>query len=147
METVATGHFEAKIWIDDAEHIVRSREISGRHLKQMAGKGDDVRLFLDQGESPDIQITDDEFVQIASGQQFRTTKVRKAYQIYVDEVEYVVETEEMTGAQIKHLGGKPKDYALFLERPGKPDQLIHDDDVVRIKEGEHFHTVPPANFG
>ncbi|MBV9719230.1 MAG: multiubiquitin domain-containing protein [Candidatus Eremiobacteraeota bacterium] len=137
----------AKIWIDDVEHVVDVLELSGKQLKELAGKNGGARLFLAQAETRDLAIADDEIVQINGGEQFRTTKIRKAYQIYIDEVEYVVETEKMTGTQIKQLAGKPADYTLFLERPGQPDKQIRDDEVVHIKEGEHFHTVPPANFG
>lgn len=137
----------ARIWIDDVEHVVDASQLTGKQLKDLAGKNDDARLFLEQSGAPDIPVADEEVVQIRGAEQFRTTKLRKAYQIYVDEVEYVVEAEQMTGADIKQLAGKPANYTLFLERPGQPDRQIRDDEVVRIKEGEHFHAVPPANFG
>lgn len=135
-----------KIWIDDVEHLLQDRELTGHALKTLAQKPG-AQLYLEQGESADILISDDDVVQIEDGEQFRTTALRKAYKIFIDGTEYVVESREMTGEQIKKLASKPQDYKLFLERPGQPDLLIRDEEVVRIREGEHFHTVPPANFG
>lgn len=145
MQASATGPGGHKIWIDDIEYSVLG-EMSGSALKKLAGKPD-ASLFLDQGESPDILVNDGAVVQIRGGEQFRTTALAKDYKIFIDGTEYIVQSEKMTGEQIKQLAGKPQDYKLFLERPGQPDLLIRDDDVVRIREGEHFHTVPPANFG
>jgi hypothetical protein len=142
----ASGQAAHKVWIDDIEHLVADRQLSGRALKALAQKPG-APLYLDQGASPDIPISDDDVVQIQGGEQFRTTAVRKAYKIFIDGTEFIVESEEMTGEQIKRLAEKPQDYKLFLERPGQPDLLIRDEEVVRIRDGEHFHTVPPANFG
>jgi hypothetical protein len=135
-----------KIWIDDQEYQVSAHELSGEQVKKLAGKPDAAHLFLEQAGA-DLPVENDEVVQVASGEHFRTTPLRKAYRIFIDDVEYLVESEELTGAQIKTLGGKPDNYQLFLERPGKPDKQIQNDEVVRMKDGEHFHTVPPANFG
>ncbi len=74
-------------------------------------------------------------------------KKREYFEIFVDDVRHEVQQEQLTGAQIKALAGKPAAYQLFLERPGHPDQLIDDAQTVTIKSGEHFHTIPPAQFG
>jgi hypothetical protein len=140
------GRTAPKIWIDDVEHVITDQQLTGRALRALAEKPD-AHLYMDQGASPDIPISDDDVVQIQDGEQFRTTPVRKAYKIFIDGAEFIVESEEMTGEQIKKLAEKPEDYKLFLERPGQPDLLIRDEEVVRIRDGEHFHTVPPANFG
>lgn len=69
------------------------------------------------------------------------------FAIFVDEVRYEVNDRQRTGAEIKSLAGRPPEYQLFLERPGYPDQLIDDQQSIMLKNGEHFHTIPPAQFG
>lgn len=135
-----------KIWIDDVEYSIEAPELTGAAIRALAGKVSG-QLFLDQPESPDIAVDESTVVQIKGGEQFRTMALAKDYKIFIDGSEYIVQSEEMTGEQIKKLADKPQDYKLYLERPGQPDKLIRDEEVVRIREGEHFHTVPPANFG
>jgi hypothetical protein len=146
-QTGGAGEHTSTIWIDDREHVVEQRELLGRQIKDLAGKPGAEHLFLEQTEIDDVPIRDDEVVQIRGGEHFRSTPLRRAYRIFIDETEYVVESEELTGAEIKKLADKPADYKLFLERPGQPDKQIADDERVHIKDGEHFHTVPPATFG
>jgi hypothetical protein len=69
------------------------------------------------------------------------------YFIFVDGAKVYFETDEVTGAQIKQRAGKPDNYQLFLEQPGRPDKLIQDQELVKIHNGQHYHTVPPATFG
>lgn len=69
------------------------------------------------------------------------------HRIFVNDVLLEVEAKTLTGLQIKSLAGRPPAYQLFLEHPGKPDELIADDRVVQIVSEMHFHTVPPAQFG
>lgn len=66
---------------------------------------------------------------------------------FVDDVKLETTERKLNGATIKKLAGRPENYQLFCEHPGHPDQLIADDQLVELKEGEHFHTVPPAQFG
>lgn len=67
--------------------------------------------------------------------------------ITIDDTPYTVDRERMTGAELKALAGRPDSYQIFLERPGEADKLIRDDESIELKEGQHFHTVPPAQFG
>ncbi|HEY8748925.1 MAG TPA: multiubiquitin domain-containing protein [Tepidisphaeraceae bacterium] len=70
------------------------------------------------------------------------------FEIHVDGVRIEVTEQNLTGAQIKAKAGKDPQYQLFLEEKGNaPDQLIADNQTVKIQNGLHFYTVPPATFG
>jgi hypothetical protein len=66
--------------------------------------------------------------------------------IYIEEKEYTVTENEMTGAQIKSLGGIRSDYQLLLEQPGDDDK-VGDTQVVHIRSKMRFYGLPPATFG
>jgi len=68
------------------------------------------------------------------------------HKIFIDEVEYIVESNNLTGAQIKELSGTPLEYQLFLEQPGD-DQQIADSFTVKIHSNMKFYSLPPATFG
>lgn len=60
---------------------------------------------------------------------------------------------EMTGKEIKELGGGPLEYLLVLV-VGKPDpiaggddKIIGDDELVKLESGIRFRIVNPATFG
>jgi hypothetical protein len=70
------------------------------------------------------------------------------YQIQIDDQHFAVTQSTLTGAQLKALAGKDPQYQLFLEQHGNdPDKLIGDSELVSMKNGLHFYTVPPASFG
>lgn len=50
-------------------------------------------------------------------------------------------SETVTVAQIKLAAGVPPDFALAIKREGRPHPL-RDDEVIEIKNGEHFIAVP-----
>ena len=50
-------------------------------------------------------------------------------------------SETITVAQIKLAAGVPPDFALAIKREGRPHPL-RDDEVIEIKNGEHFIAVP-----
>jgi hypothetical protein len=74
------------------------------------------------------------------------TKVK--INIQINHQHYKVDVEQMTGAQIKALGGIPEQNLLFREvhGPGE-DEQIRDDTVVHLHNGDHFYDMPPGNFG
>ena len=71
---------------------------------------------------------------------------KKDIKIFIGDKEYEVESDHMTGAQIKVLGNVPSDYQLFLEQPGD-DQPVPDANSIKLKKGMHFYGVPAATFG
>lgn len=68
--------------------------------------------------------------------------------IHIDKELFKVTAVGMTGAQLKVLAGKDVSYQLFLEEQGNdPDRLISDAQSVKLTNGMHFYTVPPATLG
>jgi hypothetical protein len=57
------------------------------------------------------------------------------------EIEVEFASETVTAAQIKLAAGIPPDFALAIKREGRPHPL-RDDEVIQIKNGEHFIAVP-----
>ena len=65
------------------------------------------------------------------------------FEIHIDRKLYKVAEATRTGAQLREIAQPPigDDYDLFLEVPGGQDQLIADDEVVTLKNGEHFFSI------
>lgn len=73
---------------------------------------------------------------------------RPPFVIHIDAKEFKVDQQYMTGAQLKALVAKDASYQLFQELPGnEPDRLVSDTDSIKMSNGLHFYTVPPATFG
>ena len=53
------------------------------------------------------------------------------------------DTTEVTGRQIKEQGGVPLDNDLAIRR-GQKLELVTNDQVITIKNGEHFVALPPG---
>lgn len=73
--------------------------------------------------------------------------------ILINQKPYEVPKPQMTGREIKELGGGPMEYLLVLvvKDPdpvaGGDDQIINDDQVVNLEPGMRFRIVNPATFG
>lgn len=69
-------------------------------------------------------------------------------QIFINETGYKAPKEEMTGAELKTLGGISPGNKLFKEEPGgHPDLHISDSTVVKLKNGDKFYDLPPGVVG
>lgn len=68
----------------------------------------------------------------------------KEFQIRIDRIEYTVDHEERTGAQLRQLPTPPigPDRDLFEVIPGQADRKISDDYVVEIVNGKRLFTAP-----
>jgi hypothetical protein len=66
------------------------------------------------------------------------------FRIQIDRVHYEVHQEHLTGEQLRHVPPTPipLDRDLYEVRPGEPDQLISNDDPVRMRDGLRFFTAP-----
>lgn len=64
--------------------------------------------------------------------------------IIIDKKEYHVDSDSMTGTQLRNLPNPPigPDYDLFEIVPGGNDQLITDDETVELKSGDRFFSAP-----
>lgn len=60
--------------------------------------------------------------------------------VHIDRKPFKVEAKKLTGTQLRALPTPPigTDYDLYLEVPGGEDELIPDDQEVKLKEGMHF---------
>ena len=66
--------------------------------------------------------------------------------IFINKKKYELEHSVQTGQQLKQLAGIPLGDVLFLQRPGE-DEVIPNHAKVTLKDGEHFHSQPPADYG
>lgn len=68
--------------------------------------------------------------------------------IQLDGRHYEVDVTEMSGAQLKALGGIPSANLLFREVHGPgDDEQIQDSTVVHLHDGDRFYDMPPGTFG
>lgn len=69
----------------------------------------------------------------------------KEFTIHIDKAMFKVSKPEMTGAELRQLPTPPvgDDRDLYLEVPGPgEDKLVEDTEIVKMKHGMHFFTVP-----
>lgn len=72
----------------------------------------------------------------------------KKFPIFINDTKYFVTKEQMTGVELKDLGGIPAGNRLFKEVPGKePDQPIGDNMMVELKPADKFYDLPPGVVG
>jgi hypothetical protein len=66
--------------------------------------------------------------------------------IFINKKKYELNNPVQTGASLKNLAGIPLNDVLFLQRPGE-DEVIPNDTKITLKNGDHLHSQPPANYG
>lgn len=66
--------------------------------------------------------------------------------IFINKNKFELERAVQTGSRLKELAGIPLSDVLFLQRPGE-DEVIPNDGKVTVKDGDHFHSQPPADYG
>lgn len=66
--------------------------------------------------------------------------------IFINKKKFELDNAHQTGASLKHLAGIPLNDVLFLQRPGE-DEVIPNETKIVVKDGEHFHSQPPADYG
>jgi hypothetical protein len=66
------------------------------------------------------------------------------FQIQIDRAHFTVESDHLTGAQIRQLPNPPigPDRDLYEVVPGNSDQKVADNDNVEIRNGKRFFTAP-----
>lgn len=76
------------------------------------------------------------------------TKLSPNHQIHVfiNKNKYKLDNAIQTGAALKHLAGIPLGDVLFLQRRGE-DEVITNDMKITLKDGDHLHSQPPADYG
>src|SRR5262245_19393179 len=77
-----------------------------------------------------------------------TEKQPAFFTIHINKKPFKVLVPEMTGAELKKLGGIPTENQLMEERTGgEKDLPIGDADRVQMRNGLHFYDVAPGTFG
>lgn len=66
--------------------------------------------------------------------------------IFINKKRFELEQHVQTGEHLKHLAGIPLGDVLFLQHPGE-DEVIPNHAEITLKDGEHFHSQPPADYG
>lgn len=66
--------------------------------------------------------------------------------IHINRKKYEVPYETATGRTLKELASIPLTDTLFRQRPGE-DEVITNDATVKLHNGDHFHSAPPADYG
>jgi Prokaryotic E2 family E len=66
--------------------------------------------------------------------------------IFINKKKYEIDNHVQTGESLKNLAGIPLNDVLFLQRPGE-DEVIPNHAKITLKNGEHFHSQPPADYG
>lgn len=69
-------------------------------------------------------------------------------QIFINKNPFKAPKEEMTGGELKVLGGIPPGNKLFREEPGShADTVVGDATVIQLKNGDKFYDLPPGVVG
>src|SRR5258708_13573698 len=66
--------------------------------------------------------------------------------IFINKKKYEIDNPIQTGASLKNLASIPLNDVLFLQRP-REDEVIPNDKNIPLKNGDHLHSQPPADYG
>ncbi len=66
--------------------------------------------------------------------------------VFINKQKFELSNAKQIGRALKEVAHIPLDDTLFLERPHE-DEVIANDTVVTLKDGDHLHSQPPANYG
>jgi hypothetical protein len=147
------SHDFISIIIDKKQFRAPKPAMSGAELKALAGLDPALRLFVEaQGKDPDVPVSDSELVHLKPGMHFYSLPVGRVggetISVHIDKKHFHAPKPKMTGAELKKLAGIDATYRLFKEMPGKePDVPIADGEVVDLKDGMHFYSLPVGRVG
>ncbi len=78
----------------------------------------------------------------------KESSATKHYTIFINDLQFHVDRDSMTGIELKVLGGVNPANRLFLEGHGShPDRPIGDGETVELKSGDKFYDLPPGVVG
>ena len=69
-----------------------------------------------------------------------------AIHIFINKKKFELDNPVQTGASLKALASIPPNDVLFLQSPGE-DEVIPNDGKITLKDGDHLHSQPPADYG
>ena len=67
-------------------------------------------------------------------------------QVFINRKQYHLEGPTQTGTSLKKLAGVPLEDVLFLQQRGE-DEVIANEAKITLKDGDHLHSQPPADYG
>ena len=68
--------------------------------------------------------------------------------IFINDEHFKIDSESLTGRELKELAGIPAANLLFRDLPGQQeDPPVRDDEPVDLKSGNRFYDMPQGNFG
>ena len=70
----------------------------------------------------------------------------KPIHVFINKRKYELDGPLQTGASLKRLGNIPLQDVLFRQARGD-DEVIANDAKVTLKNGDHLHSQPPADYG
>ena len=71
---------------------------------------------------------------------------QKPIEVFINRKKYYLDDPIQTGTSLKKLAGIPLGDVLFLQRRGE-DEVIANEAKVALKNGDHLHSQPPADYG
>jgi len=71
----------------------------------------------------------------------------KFYTLFIDDVEYRVDKQELTGKEIMDLGSIPYDVGLLLILEDGTQVQVGEDEVIELKPGRRFKKAPRFKRG
>jgi hypothetical protein len=66
--------------------------------------------------------------------------------VFINKNKFELEDAVQSGASLKELAGIPLSDVLFLQQPHE-DEVIPNEAKVTLKNGDHLHSQPPADYG
>jgi len=134
---------------DQRELVFHQDRVTGRQIKEAAKVplDDELAAKHDGKLKP---VANDETITIKDGEKFVVT--HKVIDIHIvveitktDHRKLEFHQHQVTGRQIKEAAGLPLDTDLAARREGKLE-LVTNDELITIKNGEHFVVLPPGNI-
>lgn len=71
---------------------------------------------------------------------------QRSIHVFINKQKHELADPVQTGAQLKALAGIPLADVLFLQQPGE-DDVVGNDTKITLKNGDHLHSQPPADYG
>lgn len=142
------------IFINKTKYSVPGPTATGRALKELAGIPLTDVLFRQRPHEDEV-ITNDTEVKLKNGDHFHSAPPANYGQgghghqqvvVHINRAKYEFAQAENTGRAIKERAGIPLTDLLFRDRP-HDDEVIPNDATVTLKNGDHLHSEPPANYG
>lgn len=84
-------------------------------------------------------------IAVADGKE-RIMHPEHAIHVFINKQKFDLASAVQTGASLKALAGISPTDVLFLQQPGE-DEVIPNETTVTLKNGDHLHSQPPADYG